>query len=640
MSVIRRPGGWTLLVTLWLAAPTRFWAAQPLDRLVIWDFDHSLANSLGGKYNVFSKSPSWARTYLDPNVHVASSAHSLRVTAHRDGEGFCGVWLDFYPGDGKPQRVFDASAYGYLSFWIRGPNGAEDSRAGFEIKLVDEPGEAHEDSVFTQPVERFLKGRIGPEWQRVLIPLADFPQVDPGRLVRLVLIFTKPGDYRFYLDDISFDQRKFREDPAAPATSAVTARPATAPLAMWVWNTSELLESSENTRRLFEFCARQNISDIYLAIELERSGGDGLFTIASPQGYHTFLERAHQKGLRVEALAGDPEWAVDENHRQALAAVRAVVGFNRVAPQGARFDGIHLDVEPYVLAGFADRVYQKQLLTQFLEMIAQCAALARSEGHLAVSCDVPWWFYPADSEGRKALTVTFGGTAETVGEHLTDLLASVTIMDYHNEADGAGGVIASGSPALSYAARKGKQVMVGVETFSEPDATDYFAFSLPASEFHQRLAASGLRNDLHFEGYNLYASASGPNVILGLWWVSPPKEAIETALAHLARKLGFPQADCCSALAPTTAEIRAMLASDPEWIRMDPAMLRGPQSHDTFTGFRLAHRMEPNTTFHGLRRQVFEEETQSTIEWLRRYPSFGGLAIHFYDSFRSLMETP
>jgi hypothetical protein len=47
--------------------------------------------------------------------------------------------------------------------------------------------------------------------------------------------------------------------------------------------------------------------------------------------------------------------------------------------------------------------------------------------------------------------------------------------------------------------------------------------------------------------------------------------------------------------------------------------------------------MPPATTFHGLGRRVFEEETDSAAYWLNPYASFAGLAIHYYPSFRELM---
>ena len=46
----------------------------------------------------------------------------------------------------------------------------------------------------------------------------------------------------------------------------------------------------------------------------------------------------------------------------------------------------------------------------------------------------------------------------------------------------------------------------------------------------------------------------------------------------------------------------------------------------------------PSITFHGLGRETFDEEIASTVEWLGRHPGFGGVAVHFYESFRELVE--
>src|SRR5690242_11544854 len=65
--------------------------------VLVWHFDQGIANRWGGMYNAFALEPSGARTYLDSSMHRPGANHSLRVSAHREPEGFCGVWLEFYP---------------------------------------------------------------------------------------------------------------------------------------------------------------------------------------------------------------------------------------------------------------------------------------------------------------------------------------------------------------------------------------------------------------------------------------------------------------------------------------------------------------------------------------------------------------
>lgn len=642
-STLRRI--WILPLLAALFAPAcALAAAAPPGTLTLWNFDQGIANSWGGQYNAYLREPSWARTYLDPTVTRAASGHSLRVTAHRESAGFCGLWLDFYPGSEVPPRHFDASAYGYLSFWVKGEKGGED----FEIELTDEENVDHEDARPRRPLDAYLAGGMTTTWQEVVIPLADFHGLDRNRLVRMALNLTKQGDSRFYLDDIALKRspaitpRPVRVSTAPAAANSVS----TVHRALWVWHTKPLFDAQpgEEANRFFAFCARQKIAEVYLAAEFDATTEAGVprSNLRNADSYREFLARAHREGLKVDALAGTPEWAVRENHPQALAAVEAILAFNRASPPEARFDGVHFDVEPYALAGYSDPAYQPQILVQFLEMVAKCSERTRAEAGMRFSCDVPAWFYPAGEVDRVPMTVQFNGQAKTVGEHLTDLLETVTIMDYTNQADGAGGIIARGLPALASAAAQKRRVVVGLETFLEPDSTVWFACGLPAEEFRRRLATMDIRNQLFFEGFRMSVLSDDVNMHIGL---AAPREmtpeqraALETALAHLARQLGAAADPTRYNAGPILQTARAALARNTEWNGFEPFEIADPDTHAAISGFRCVHRMSPRITFHGLGRQVFEEEFRSTVEWLGSQPSFGGMAIHFYDSFRELME--
>ena len=64
----------------------------------------------------------------------------------------------------------------------------------------------------------------------------------------------------------------------------------------------------------------------------------------------------------------------------------------------------------------------------------------------------------------------------------------------------------------------------------------------------------------------------------------------------------------------------------------------GAETRSAVAGFKSVHVMLAKETFFGLGASVFDEETRSVVEWLGRYPSFGGIAIHYYDTFRELVE--
>jgi hypothetical protein len=565
------------------------------------------------------------------------------VTGQREDGGFCGVWLNFHPRSEAPREYLDAGSFPYLSFWAKGAKGGEE----FEIELTDEESSAEDAKRPRRSLRTYLPGGLAKSWREVVIPLADFRGIDPRRLVRMTISIVKRGDFRFHVDDVAFKREASTVVPAPPGrkTAASSGNAHTVHRAMWVWNTQPLFDRSqpEEADRFFAFCSRNRVRELYLAAEFAGPDKEAapLFEIRTPDGYREFLTRAHREGLKVEALAGTPEWGVGENFAQALAHLEGILAFNRANGASARFDGVHFDVEPYALIGYSDPQYRPRILVDFLEMVAKVAARTRAEG-LRFSCDVPAWFYPAGGLERHRLVVPFQGAEKTVGEHLTDLLESVTIMDYTNQADGTGGIIARALPALAYAASRNKRVVVGLETFSEPKSVISFVCGLPGDEFWPRLAAAGLRNQLFFEGFRISVCSDDVNVHIGL---SAPRElapeqrqAYEVALARLARQLGASSNPERFPAAPMVDLARAALAGDPEWVGFEPFEFKDPETGQLISGFRTSRRMQPGITFAGLGREVFEEEFNSAVQWLSTQPSFGGMAIHFYESFRDLLE--
>ena len=632
---------WTILMLVLAAPQAPGGETPPPAGQIVWHFDGGIMNELGGRYNVFKREPSWARTYLDSRVTRARHGYSLRVTAHRDAKGFCGVWLDFHPGSEGPRRFLDASHFRYLSFWAKGEKGGED----FEVSLTDE-ATIDKDERPTRRVGDYFRGGLSTQWRQIVIPLSDFDGIDPSRLVRMTLKLARRGDARFHLDDIGFLSAP-AADPGSETrrTSLQSVSTGGAGRAMWAWNTKGLFDSEnpEQAERFLTFCEAHQIKDVYLAAEFDRipEVETPRLRLRNADAYRAFLQRAHQRGLRVEALAGTPEWAVRANHPEAVAAVDAIVEFQNGGSPGERFEGIHYDVEPYLLAGFGDSDFRPEILRGLVEVAEKCRDRAHAGG-LTFSCDMPSWFFSARGGNRDEWTVSFGGQSKTVGEHMTDLADSVTIMDYTNQADGAGGIIARALPALEYAATRNKKIVVGVETFSERDSTVSFILGLPAKEFWPRLAASGLRGQLHYEGFKMSVKNDGEYVHMGLSTprnMNPEKQAaFKAALSRLARQLSSSFEPERYPLPTIMKRARASFSQNPDWKDFEPCEYPDSESSGRIQGFRCTYRMQPNITFYGLGRETFDEEIASAVEWLGRHPGFGGMAVHAYESFRELME--
>ncbi len=615
-------------------------ALRAQEKTIVWNFDNSLTSSLGGNYNTFSREPSWARIYLDPAVHLPPSGHSLRITVHRAATGFCGLWANFYPDADNPAKLFNASPYHFLTFWIKG----DQAGGGFYLKLIDQKGESNEDAQPSRPLRAYLPRGITTFWQKAWIPLSDFPGVDPGTLARIVLIFSQPGDYRFYLDNIGFEAAKTPAE--VPGSMKIAKHPAyslrDSSNTMWVWQTQALWTDPSEPARLFAFCARMNVRQIYLSVDFPgASQGQVPSTVANPDRLRALIEEAHRHKLRIQALAGTPEWALAAHHEDARGAVAAILDFNRASPPAARFDGIHFDVEPYVLIGFEDLPFRRKLLEQFLSMVSLCSRAARA-GRLPFSCDVPWWFFPAaGSPDRQAMTIAFNGSQKTVGEHLVDLLGTVTIMDYRNQACGASGIINYAGPAMAYAATHHKKIVVGLETSAEEPTPVDFVLAMPTADFESRFSAAGLLGVRSFHGFELHGLASGGTVFIGLGMPQPqrpqPTQPIAQALTELRQAVGATANEY--PVEPSLNLANANVAADPEWTSFAQETFAGAPGSTAISGFQAVNRTAPSITFDGLSQTVFEEEAGSVEEWIGQAPGFGGLGLHYYTSLRTLMNS-
>jgi hypothetical protein len=108
---------------------------------------------------------------------------------------------------------------------------------------------------------------------------------------------------------------------------------------LWVWKGPEIAQDAHGAAELQEFCVAQGVSEVYLAVTAH-----GAMMPADQAA--SLIVPLHRSGIRVEALLSSEDADEAGPHREKLLEhVREIVQFNHDHP-GARFDGIHLDIEP------------------------------------------------------------------------------------------------------------------------------------------------------------------------------------------------------------------------------------------------------------------------------------------------------
>jgi hypothetical protein len=229
--------------------------------------------------------------------------------------------------------------------------------------------------------------------------------------------------------------------------------------AMWVWDAPPLLHDAAARSQFLAFCTREGIGRAWIQV-----GADDGARLRDAPAWRVLLADAHASGLAIDALDGSPAYAQPEQHAEALNVVNAVIAYNRSTGPASRFDGIHMDNEPYLLPGWQHPARREWLLRNLLELSTAIKASTAANG-LAFGVDIPFWWHAPDPETGQAIgDVTFNDRRKPASFHLLDLADQVGIMDYRNHAEGSDGLIAHAEPLLSYAEASGATVFVGIET--------------------------------------------------------------------------------------------------------------------------------------------------------------------------------
>src|SRR3954454_22991859 len=172
--------------------------------------------------------------------------------------------------------------------------------------------------------------------------------------------------------------------------------------AMWVWGEYPAAD-------VVAWAASKGVTEIFVYVPPNALTNGDLGRLQAMR------ERADAVRIKMSALGGDPAWTTA--HAAALAWQRTVVATGI-------FAGLHLDVEPYLAAGWTHNlaVTEQAYLTLLDEL--------RAGSTLPVEADVPFWFGQY-TVGKKNLA-----------DEVLKRVISVTVMSYRDTATGPNSMVA------------------------------------------------------------------------------------------------------------------------------------------------------------------------------------------------------
>ena len=250
---------------------------------------------------------------------------------------------------------------------------------------------------------------------------------------------------------------------------------------MFMWVTAQAaqdpLDTDNDQQAVMTHCGAVGCNVLFLDIWLYLCGSN--WTSAKVTRMKQFLDLAHRSGIKVYALAGNVDWA--QNQQWVMKnIIEPLCAYNALCQQASQqFDGIVLDVEYW-----QDEVTYPpaQHLPGLCDLVR--AIRTRGDGKLAVGVFAGWFL--KDSTGSRPQIVYNGKSAQD-GEHLMDAADFVVIGSYRNV---AADQIALAQPWYDYASQVGLNLglYIGAETTNVQPATITY-FGKTKSYMEQQFAA-------------------------------------------------------------------------------------------------------------------------------------------------------
>ncbi|MBM6385017.1 MAG: fibronectin type III domain-containing protein [Paenibacillus sp.] len=320
--------------------------------------------------------------------------------------------------------------------------------------------------------------------------------------------------------------------------------------AMWIWEpesyklllnpgSRQVLESFITDTQTF---GQEPVQTLYLAVG-KYAGYNALEEQVDE--LRSFLSWAHSKNLQVHALiAGgtSPAYmgAYEKYHSHAVREMEQVINYNLAAADAEKFDGINVDIEPYISPDFRDP--SRFLQQEYLDVLQKMIDRRDMAGiRLPFGPAVPKWYDTSD----QGANIVWNGSSKWLSEHVQDISDYISIMDYRDTADGSAGIIAGAAGELAYADQIGKpnSVVIGVETLDiansgDPETITFWEEGRSHMEaeldkvytaYGQNSAFGGIAVH-HYDSYRALPSYWGPG---GTHWIAPDDQEAPSALAGI-----------------------------------------------------------------------------------------------------------
>lgn len=263
----------------------------------------------------------------------------------------------------------------------------------------------------------------------------------------------------------------------------------------WVWDATLIAPPAAQTAApsptFIERLTKLNINRLFLNAGWDKSVREP-YLAARPAEYDQFIKAAQARGIKVEALYGEPNFAKAEHWPELLRHVNLVLDYNK--QHANRFSALHLDIEPYGCADY--RGNEATILRDYLAAMRQVKELLRQHNaaerdQLKLVLDLPvWWTAEAPVVDGQPLV-----------PQLLSLADEVVVMNYTADGDR---FISQGLRWLAAAKGATARVSMGMEFQPETRGATLSALTASEVQLYVQSAQKEFRSSRQFAGFAVH----------------------------------------------------------------------------------------------------------------------------------------
>ncbi len=251
----------------------------------------------------------------------------------------------------------------------------------------------------------------------------------------------------------------------------------------YIWNTEKIVDYSDE---YLSFCELKGVNEIYLQVNdnVER------------EEYQSFIKKANKSGIRVYALGGDPNWTTDEGVDKYNKYIDWIAEYQKSTGFNEKFAGVHLDIEPYLLAEDKYSNYN-QILENYQDILIKTSDFC-AKNNISLMVVIPFWF----NELEYNTIYGYGNVAEWVISHID----TTVIMAYRNKADEENGILKLIDEEITYAEKYNANIIIAVETMksNEGNFISFFGFNEAYMFEELKKITDVVGDNKSFKGYSIH----------------------------------------------------------------------------------------------------------------------------------------